>query len=362
MVSFAPDAAWKRWLLALAFWTALGLFFATQAGLAYTYQQGWAPWGLVIRLSLGEWYIWALLSPGVLWLARRFPLEGGRLGRALVVHVPAALLFTIAKILIEEHVMWRALGLKGGPNPASKLHFAFLTYWAIVGVSHGIQYYQRYRERELKASQLEARLAEARLEALRMQLQPHFLFNTLHAISTLMHRDVEAAERMLARLSDLLRLTLESSGEPEVPLQRELEFLEPYLEIERTRFADRLTVNLTVEPGALAAPVPSLLLQPLVENAVRHGIAPRAKPGRVDIRARREKNRLQLEIEDDGCGLRQNWREGLGLKNTRARLEQLYGTEHKLELLPARSYETGALVRLTLPLKGQEGPPTEGPA
>jgi two-component system LytT family sensor kinase len=227
--------AWKRWLLALAFWTALGLFFATQAGLAYTYQQGWAPWGSLIRLSLGEWYIWALLSPGVLWLARRFPLEGGRLGRALVVHVPAALLFIVAKILTEQQVVWGALGLKGGPNPASKLHVAFLTHWAIVGASHGVQYYQRYRERELKASQLEARLAEARLEALRMQLQPHFLFNTLHAISRLMHCDVEAAERMLARLSDLLRLTLESSGEPEVPLQRELEFLEPYLEIERTR-------------------------------------------------------------------------------------------------------------------------------
>lgn len=351
--------AWKRWLLALTFWTALGLFFASQTGLAYIYQQGYAPWGLLIRLSLGEWYIWALLSPGVLWLARRFPLESGRRVRALSVHIPAALLFTVAKILVEQYVVWQMLGLPGRPNPASKLHLAFLTYWAIVGVSHGVQYYQRYRERELRASQLEARLAEAQMAVLRAQLQPHFLFNTLHAVTTLMHRDVEAAERMLACLAELLRLTLESSSEQKVPLKRELEFLERYVEIEETRFSDRLTVKMDIPPDTLDARVPSLVLQPLVENAVRHGIAPRAEPGHVEIRARRENTALQVEIEDDGCGLPRELHEGLGLKNTRARLTQLYGAACKLELLPAKRYSTGTLVRLTLPLKDQDGPVQE---
>ncbi len=358
--------AWKRWLLALAFWTALGLFFASQTGLAYLYQQGWAPWGFLIRLALGEWYIWALLSPGVWWLARRFPMERGRVRRALAVHIPAAFAFTIAKIVIEEQVVWRLLQMPGRLNPASKFHLAFLTYWAIVGVNHGIRYYRGFRERELRASQLEARLAEARLEALRAQLQPHFLFNTLHAISALMHRDVEAAEAMLARLSDLLRLTLDSAGQQEVPLKRELEFLERYLEIERTRFADRLTVEMRVAPEALDAAVPTLILQPLAENAVRHGIAPRAGPGRLQIRAELTDHALRIEIEDDGPGLPRpdasrprDLREGLGISNTRARLAQLYGSAHRFELLPAKQDGSGTLARLVLPLKTENGKPQE---
>jgi len=343
--------AWKRWLLALGFWTALGLFFATQTGLSYTYQQGSAPWGFLVRLALGEWYIWALLAPAVLWLARRFPFERGRRVRALVVHLPASLAFTAAKLLIEGQVVWPLLGLTRPLNPTNKIHLAMLTYWAVVGVGHGIQYYRRYRERELKASQLEARLAEARLDALRTQLQPHFLFNTLHAISTLMHRDVEAAERMLARLSDLLRMTLDSSGEQEVCLKREMEFLGRYLEIEQTRFADRLSVELRIAPEALDARVPSLLLQPLVENAVRHGIAPRAGPGRIEIHASLADQRLCIEIEDDGRGLPQNLRQGLGITNTRARLEQLYGAAHRFDLRPAGNGRSGTLVRIELPLR-----------
>jgi LytS/YehU family sensor histidine kinase len=228
-----------------------------------------------------------------------------------------------------------------------------------VGVSHGIEYYRRFRERELRASQLETRLAAARLEALRAQLQPHFLFNTLHAISALMNRDVEAAERMLARLSDLLRLTLDSAGEPMVPLKRELEFLAGYLEIEQTRFADRLTVQMNVEPDALDAPVPSLLLQPLVENAVRHGIAPRATPGRIEIRARRADGALHIEIEDNGRGLPREMREGLGLSNTRARLEQLYGPAHRFELRAAKGDGSGTLVQLVLPMQSENRAPQE---
>jgi LytS/YehU family sensor histidine kinase len=165
-----------------------------------------------------------------------------------------------------------------------------------------------------------------------MQLQPHFLFNTLHSISALMHRDVEAADRMLTRLSDLLRLTLESASTPEVPLSRELDFLDAYLEIQQTRFEERLEVVRDIDPLALDALVPNLLLQPLVENAIRHGVANRTTGGRVEISARRENGRLTLSVRDDGPGLSPNAGQGVGLSNTRARLEHLYGEAQSLAL------------------------------
>ena len=203
----------------------------------------------------------------------------------------------------------------------------------------------------LRAARLEARLAEAELEALRARLHPHFLFNTLHAISTLMHRDVEAADRMLADLSDLLRLSLGTHTGQAVPLQQELDVLEHYLKIEQTRFQDRLTVQMTIDPATLDAQVPSLILQPLVENAIRHGIAPRAGAGRVEILARCDHRRLHLEVRDDGCGLppaeHGRPQEGPGLANTRARLRQLYGAAQRFELAPAPG--GGAVASLEIP-------------
>ncbi|MFW6085154.1 MAG: sensor histidine kinase, partial [Gemmatimonadota bacterium] len=199
------------------------------------------------------------------------------------------------------------------------------------------------------------------LSALEMQLHPHFLFNTLHAISTLMHRDVEAADRMLARLSDLLRLTLENAGTQEVLLKEELDFLEQYLEIERTRFGDRLMVDVEVDPATLDARIPNLILQPLVENAVRHGVAPRADPGWIGIRAARHDGELRVTIEDDGPGLPEADADGLtpagagvGLANCRARLEQLYGDRGRLDL--RSSPAGGLLVSLRIPYRdGSDG-------
>jgi len=328
-----PIRVWIRWLLILLFWTLLGLFFASQSGLSYLYQQGWAPWGLLVKLSLSEWYIWALLTPVAVWLAKKFPFARGRRVQAIAVHLLAGFILTIAKIIIEGWVRNTLLGIPGQINAANKFHLSFLTYWAIVGVTHAFAYYGMYRERELAASQLQTQLAKAQLQALQMQVQPHFLFNTLHAISTLMHRDVDAADRMLAGLSDLLRLTLENAGTQEVPLKTELEFLDRYLEIEQIRFQDRLTVCKDIEPQALDAVVPNLLLQPLVENAVRHGVATRALPGRVEISAWRADARLHIEVSDDGPGLPASYQgKGLGLTNTRARLERLYGEQHSFRL------------------------------
>jgi LytS/YehU family sensor histidine kinase len=230
-------------------------------------------------------------------------------------------------------------------------HFNLLIYWVIVSISHAFDYYRKFQDRELRSLELEKHLTEAKLQALQMQLNPHFLFNTLHGISSLMHRDVEAADRMLIRLSELLRRTLENTGTQEVPLQDELDFLKRYLEIEQTRFGDRLTVRMDIAPDTLSAQVPNLVLQPLVENAIRHGIEPHAKPGIIELRARRFPGTLELQVSDNGAGLArgQAFEEGVGLSNTRARLEQLYGKAHRFDF--SNGTNGGLVVSVTIPLR-----------
>jgi LytS/YehU family sensor histidine kinase len=217
-----------------------------------------------------------------------------------------------------------------------------------------VLYYRRYREREQAAEQLARGLSEARLQALKMQLQPHFLFNTLNAISALIPDEAKPARRMIARLGDLLRVTLEHEETQEVTLREELAFLEPYLEIEQARLEDRLTVVMNIAPETLDALVPHLMLQPLVENAIRHGIAARIEPGRVEISSSREPaDRLQLEIRDDGRGLNGDGgvssRRGVGLTNIRSRLEQLYGGGHHFKL--ENQAAGGVLVQINLPFR-----------
>jgi LytS/YehU family sensor histidine kinase len=210
-----------------------------------------------------------------------------------------------------------------------------MTYLAIIAVSHAFDYYRESQDRLLTTAQLQTRLAEARLQALQRQLHPHFLFNTLHTISALMHRDIDKADSMLSRLSDLLRLTLDRVGMQLVPLKEEVAFIEKYLEIERTRFADRLQTSFDIEPGTLDASVPNFLLQPLVENALRHGIGPKVGGGHVMISASRSGDWLHLIVQDDGYGVPPDrltaFNTGVGLKNTRSRLEHLYEGNHSFE-------------------------------
>jgi LytS/YehU family sensor histidine kinase len=227
-----------------------------------------------------------------------------------------------------------------------------LYYLLMVAIIHALTYYQRYEEQAVAASQLEAQLAQARLHLLKMQLHPHFLFNTLNSISALLHEDVELADMMIERLGDFLRLTLENSAVQEVTLREELEFVNCYLSIEQIRLQDRLTSLVEVEPEALDARVPTLILQPVVENAIRHAIAPRLAPGRIEIRARRQGAALVLTVRDDGPGIappsRQANGKGMGLSITRARLERLYGAGHRFELADAP--EGGLLVTFEIPL------------
>jgi LytS/YehU family sensor histidine kinase len=293
-------------------------------------------------------------------LARRFRFERAHWAKSLSIHLAAsgvfAMLWMALRAGLEQWLTRDALapvtfGAAFSRALVATFSFNLLIYWAIVSVSHALDISRRYREREVRAIELEKRLTEARLHALQMQLNPHFLFNTLHAISALMHDNVEAADRMITRLSDLLRATLANSDRQEVSLRQEIEFLRRYLEIEQTRFGPRLTVKMEIAPDTWDALVPNLILQPLVENAIRHGIEPRAQPGIVELTTYAVNGQLRMEVKDNGVGLSagQPEREGVGLSNTRARLQQLYGAAHTFEMRGAVG--AGLSVRLAIPLK-----------
>jgi len=376
LITAQPRARFRpRWLLRLGLilliFTLVGALEGGQNLMnQYLANQPLSIWRALL-LGLSDWYIWAALTPFVLLVAQYFPIGQRSWPLSLILHLVLSVVCATIVIQLTTNVLIRLqLGFDSayipkptdrsqtGPSPiataneqtsrisrpldSSELGVRLLgarfavylvVYWTIVGVGHALGYYRKFRERELLAIQLESRLVQTQLQMLKMQLQPHFLFNTLNAISALMHQDVELADQMLARLAQLLRATLESAGIQEVPLKQELEFVELYLEIEQARIGPRLVVKIHAEAETMDAAVPNLILQPLVENAVRHGIAPRPKTGRIEINARRENSELCVEIMDDGPGLESDpstpKREGVGLTNTRARLRQLYGHDHQ---------------------------------
>ena len=343
--------AWFRWCLAFVGWTVVALFFASQTYLSYRSSGGQAHIGLILKLNLGDWYLWGLLAPGIISLAKRFPFNPKHWVRSTTVHLGAGVTVALLKWCLDNQFRHYVLGLPGDVSLVYAFHGNFVTYAILVAATQGYLYYQGYRKSELRSAELAAQLAETQLQVLRMQLHPHFLFNTLNSIATLIHRDPDGADRMTARLSDLLRLTLENVGVQEVPLARELEFLESYLEIERIRFSDRLMVRIDAAPDTLDASTPYLILQPLVENAIRHGIAVRSSPGCVIIRSTRNGEMLSLEVIDDGPGIRSEavLRNGVGISSTRARLEKLYSEAHRFELINAE--EGGLVVKLAFPFR-----------
>ncbi len=303
-----------------------------------------APAGTLVLLNFGWWYLWALMAPGVIWISQHFKMERGGLLRAAAVHLPGVVVCSLVHIAGMETLHWWLANVEGRDyawwahvQRSAVLYFDWemMTYWAIVGLSHALLYYRESRARAVRAAVLETKLAEAQLATLQQQLHPHFLFNTLHAISSLMHKDVQQAERVLMQLSDLLRITLEHLGRHEVELEAELGALGKYLEIEQTRFADRLTVRYDIQPDTLDTRVPCLLLQPLVENAIKHGVARKAGPGHIDISARREGDKLRLEVRDDGVGLSEDaltaLQKGIGVSTTRARLQHMFGADFRFE-------------------------------
>ncbi len=390
-------------LWSILIWSALGLAFAAQ--LVFT---GSLEWEQALRFPIHDWAPWVVLSPLVFVIATQFPLERGRWPISLIVHLCACIVTLAACEWITHFVepaaqpsreaLGRRYRLEDAPENAprprpqpqpgepgrdrerereraaaehrphppfprvlpggafsARVRVNLPIYWIIVSVAHALLFYRRAQERERKAFELAAGLAQAKLQALRMQLQPHFLFNTLNAISTLVHRDARAADEMIGNLSDFLRLTLETADQQEVPLRQELDFLDRYLAIEQVRFGDRLRVTREIAPEVLSALVPSLILQPLVENAIRHGLEPSRQTGLLTITASRQGQVLRLVVRDNGVGLKSklssNSREGIGLANTRARLRELYGDAAGLELKGGP--EGGLAVELTLPLHSE---------
>ncbi len=336
----------RAWLAVWTGWTALALFFAVSNSLTYRSTGRPGNWALSIKRSLSEWWMWAALTPPVAWLARRFPLHGNRLWPNVAIHVATGIVVAIVKTAADRVVFAKITGF-WTYLLVSTLALNFVIYGVIVAATHGMEYYRRSRERE----QLEARLAETRLQLLGMQLQPHFLFNTLNTIAEMVHEDPDKADTLIAGLSDLLRRTLDLGTVQEIPLAEELDLVSRYLEIQKARFGDRLRVELSIAGEAGHARVPALLLQPLVENAIRHGLAARVDAGRIDIEARVEAGMLVLTVTDDGIehGETITGPERVGLGNTRARLEALYGAPGRLEITPAN--ERGTRVTIRVPLR-----------
>ena len=370
-----------RLALLTGFWLVVSAAFAVQI-----YALGVMPWATAAALALLDWGPWMVFSPLVIWLARRLPLGPKTWRWALPAHLGSCLIVVLLMEVLTSTLASRREDLFPPPPPPPPAHgrserlrpfpgehspFDFLlmrlmerarvsvpVYWMLVAAAHAISHQRRSQERERRALQAEAHLTEARLEALQAQFKPHFLFNTLNTIAQLVYENPAAAEDMITSLSELLRTVLAVQQRREIPLREEIAFIERYCAIQRVRFADRLQVRYEIDPAAREAIVPALLLQPLVENAIIHGIAPGRTPGTVCIRARTAGDRLCLEVADTGHEhpeTRQNasraliLKEGVGLANTRARLAALYGPQHAFSI--ERAGEGGVAVKIELPLR-----------
>jgi two-component system LytT family sensor kinase len=364
LLQATPDMGRTRWILILCAWTIVGLLFTVREIVVASVHGGHVNWVIVGVIELVYWNVWAACTPLVVALAKRFPLTGQRFVSHIAIHTVTSFMmaplgsvtaYFLSRGLLE--LLFRmtdpgALRLLS-TFTVSVLSMSFtgiLTYWLVVGLYQSVHFYQAAMERQTIAAQLEMQLSHAELENLKSQLHPHFLFNSLHTIGVLMQEDVEAASHLLVSLGDLLRMALERR-ENEITLRSELEFVGKYLEIEQTRFHDRLKVRMDVPPDLLGVYVPSLALQPLVENAIKHGISVDSAAGRLEITAQRNNGRVSLRVRDDGPGLApgSRLRFGVGLTNVQSRLKQLYGEESSLEL--TRGDGRGCEAIITIPLR-----------
>ena len=358
----------RPWAFYFLAWTLVGLVYFAQNVSRRFYWEDPNPWQDA-RYWIVVIYLSALLTPLIVWAGRRWPLEKQRLGRLLALHFLFSICWAVTRLTLEGvfHLTWNEFWPIQPPITVKSefsllflfgFHHALIAYWVVLSIQTAMRYYARFQERaqaallsELRASQLEAQVAQARLGTLKAQLQPHFLFNTLNAIVVLVRQQKgRQAEETLARFSDLLRAVLADMEAQEVTLARELEYLKLYLSIEQLRFSDRLRVEFDVDPELLDAAVPHMGLQPIVENAIRHGVGARSTPGVISIRAHRVGDQLQVTVRDDGPGFSAKCAQagmGLGIANTRARLKQLYGAD--AELRTETGEAGGAIVTLLLP-------------
>jgi two-component system, LytTR family, sensor kinase len=354
-------AAW--WAFGFAVWTLLALMSVLQAAMYLGYVGEPIRWGFLVGVRMLDWYTCALFLPALVWLARRFPLGGPDTPRNVAVQLTTPILFVVLKyvlLLPIEHRLGRPDSLTLSGVLAANAVTELMIFWAASAAIHGVEFSRRLRARERQALILEQRLTRARLDALTAQIRPHFLFNTLNSITTLIRRDPEGAERMVMQLADLLSATLRSPEEQEISLHEEMVLLDSYLSIMQVRFGSRLSVERDVSPSATGALVPAFILQPLVENALEHGIARRPGPGRIRIAAFRNNGSLELLVGDDGPGIvgeagpgindsPTSGTSGIGLSNTRKRLAELYSGGATLTI-DSRAGE-GTDVRIAIPFR-----------
>jgi two-component system, LytTR family, sensor kinase len=353
-----------RWVLVFGFWTLIVLAYSTRGEMRLGPSE-WVPisWFDSFKVAVAQWYTWGLMSVAIYWANRKLPFPPDALVRRLLVHVPLCLVFTIAFAYLNREVTL-LLHAPNEPNwvgasifeTASRVIYRFGTfvYWAIAMICVALEYQGHVKDREIRNAGLERSLSEARLATLRSQLDPHFLFNTLNSISAYVESAPRQARLMIEQLGDLLRISLDHADQQEIPLERELMFIDRYIQLQLVRFADRLDVHVRVDPEVTAAAVPTFLLQPLVENAIRHGTSKLTTAGEIELSAWRSGERLHLRVRDNGPGLPHRWsldrHIGIGLGNTRARLEQLYGkSEYSLQIESEEG--RGTCVDVTFPYR-----------
>ena len=369
MITSTRQRTLRLYAASFLVWTVLGLFMFSQGLVQKVVANDPTPWWHHLTSWMVGVWLWFLVTPGVLWVGRRLPIERERWVRRTAIHLALSATVSLVQLVVEAAIL-HSLRLFPTLMPTFAATLAFLlivgfhqgilTYWSLLAIQYGYGWYGRYEERkqeamrlELRSSQLESQLAQAHLSALKMQLQPHFLFNTLNAIMVLVRQQKgREAEEMLGRLSDLLRCVLDDVEAQEIPLRRELEYLQLYLGIEQVRFQDRLRVEIAAGPEVLDAAVPQMVLQPIVENAIRHGIGRSSSAGRLRISACHVNGMLEMKVQDDGPGLApgsQGQTRGIGLANTRARLKELYGDAAGLSI--ENEAQGGVVATVVLPCR-----------
>jgi two-component system, LytTR family, sensor kinase len=342
----------KLWIWSFVGWTAAGVFVLGQRAL-FRYSVHQPPALDDFGPTMASMWLWAVFTPPIFALADALPISRSNWGRRVPLHFLLGLASAVADTLVSNGLLRPLLGWPERSYLtylASELFVCTFSYGLLVAIRQAMNAYRLAAERRLRASELETELARAHLRALQMQLRPHFLFNALHTVAALVRGgESRAAVRTLSELGEFLRWVLEQDDAQLVPLRRELDLLDRYLRIEQIRFQDRLITQVDVEPRALEALVPTLILQPLVENAVHHGLATASRPGRIDVSVHVDAPMLCIEVRDSGAGPSPTGRQGIGLGNTRARLERLYGSDHLLQLRP--SEEGGAIAQLRIPFR-----------
>ena len=347
-----------RYGLIWGVWTIVALFFSTQVYVSYLSSKERVTFRDFL-FQITACYLWALATPLVLWLSRRYCIERHNWRRRAALHFGISILLSSALVSVHYPLFMVFVGRASSLTWLRLFNVILLNldkwmliYWVMLVMTHAFSYYNSFRKGELKASELRTQLVQSQYEDLKIQIPPNYLFNTLHSLSALLNKDTEGARRMITRLGDFLRLTLENSGSMEVTLQQEIEFLNGYLEIERIRFQDRLTTEIHVDPEVLDVRVPNLILQPIVENAMRHAIG-NSTAGHVEVVAAARNGVVRIEVKDNGPGIQPEQLaesrrgRGVGLANTQARLAGLYGDAARFEL--SNNPTGGLVVALEIP-------------